>query len=114
MPLALIIVAILLAITGIKGNYQAVGQQFQTTFFTGDQGQAGFASWLGAILGLAIIFRLIQAPGAGKLFISLVLLAFLLNHAGQLQQVEKMAASLATPPTPPTTPTTPTPPSAGP
>jgi hypothetical protein len=106
MPIALIVAAILLAITGIKGNYQAVGTQFQTTFFGGADGQAGFAAWLGAIFGLAIIFRLIQAPGAGKLFISLVLLAFMLNHVQALKGIEGALKGATTPPTP-ATPATP-------
>lgn len=100
MPLALAIAAILLVLTAIKGNYAAVGAQFNSTFFgssttsTGPNGTStttatqGFLLWFGSILGIAVIFRIIQAPKAGELFIALLILVYFLQNNGILSNIE--------------------------
>lgn len=87
MPLALIIIAALLILTAIKGNYAAVGAEFNTTFF-GQGSQSGFLVWFGSILGLAVLFRVIQAPKAGELFIALLILVYFLQNNSVLTTIE--------------------------
>lgn len=92
MPLFLAIVAIFVILTAIKGNYQAVGQQAQQTFF-GSNGQSGFLVWFGSLLGLALVFRVINAPKAGELFIALLILVYFLQNQGVLATLESTVQS---------------------
>jgi len=87
MPLALIVIAFLLFMTGIKGNYAQVGTQFNQTFL-GTNGQQGFFVWFGSILAIAIVFRIIQAPRAGELFIALLMLVYFLKNDGILANID--------------------------
>lgn len=101
MPLALIIVAALVFLTGIKGNYAAVGAQFDTTFFGGaPTGNAaaspGFLAWFGAIFGISILFRVIGAPRAGELFLTLLILVYFIEHDSVLAEIQSAIAGLAT------------------
>lgn len=92
MPLALAALAVLLILTAIKGNYPAVGKQFNTTFF-GANGQAGFLLWFGSLLGLAFLFRIVRAPKAGELFIALLLAVYFLQNQGVLTNIENAIQS---------------------
>ena len=87
MPLALVLIALLLFVTAIRGNVAAAGAQFNQTFF-GSNGDSGFLKWAGSVIGLAVIFRLIQAPKAGEMFVALVLLVYLLTHSTVLSQID--------------------------
>lgn len=93
MPLFLAIIGILAVITAIKGNASAVGTQFNTTFF-GSTSQTGFIVWFGSILGIALIFRIIQAPKAGELFIALLILVYFLDNNGVLGNIETSLQSV--------------------
>lgn len=87
MPLALAITAILLIVIAVKGNVDTAGKLFNKTFF-GQNGKSGFLLWFGSIIGIAAIFRIIQAPRAGELFIALLVIVFFLQHNGILQQID--------------------------
>jgi hypothetical protein len=87
MPLALGIIALLIFVTAVKGNYAAVGAQFNETFITGSGQSPGFGTWAGSIIGLAIIFRAIQAPKAGELFIAIVILVYFLKNNNLLGSI---------------------------
>lgn len=87
MPIALIIVAAILFIVGVRGNYQDAGQLLNDTFY-GSNGQSGFLGWFGSIVGLAVLFRVIGAPRAGELFIALLLVVFVLQNPGVLAAIE--------------------------
>lgn len=95
MPLALITIAALLIMTGINGNYQAVGKQFEQDVMGGGQG-GGFVSFMVGIIGIATFFRVIGMPNAGKVFISLVIIVFLLKNANLLTAIENLAGGTAT------------------
>lgn len=87
MPLALAILGVLVLVTAVKGNYAAVGQEFNTTFFGSGSG-SGFLVWFGSVLGIAILFRLIQAPKAGEMFIALLIIVYFLQHDNILSTIE--------------------------
>ena len=88
MPVFLILIAVLLIVVGIKGNYPALGAQFDQTFFPNGSASGGFFTWFGSIFALAVIFRLIQAPKAGELFIGLLILVYFLQHNNVLTAIE--------------------------
>lgn len=94
MPLALFIAAALLILTAIKGNYAAVGAQFNTTFFSGDGKQSGFIVWFGSILGIAFLFRAIGTPRAGEAFIALLLIVYFIENNGVIGNIESALASV--------------------
>lgn len=98
MPLALGIIAILLIATAFKGNYKAVGAQFQETFFGSGTG-TGFLTWAASIIGLSIIFRAIQAPKAGELFLTLIILVYFLTHNTLLTSFSNAIGGVSTPQT---------------
>jgi hypothetical protein len=87
MPLALAILSIMLIVVAVRGNVQTAGELANETFF-GSNGNSGFLLWFGSIIGIAVIFRLIQAPRAGETFIALLVLVFFLKHNGIIQQID--------------------------
>lgn len=109
MPLALVIIAMLAILTGIKGNYQDVGTAFQQDVAS----KGGFIAWAGAIIGIALLFRMIQAPNAGRLFIALVLISFFLQNTTVISEIDAAITGAPTPTAPPSpTATSPAAPSA--
>jgi uncharacterized membrane protein HdeD (DUF308 family) len=86
MALALVAIAWLLVMTGINGNYTAVGNQMQADF-------PGFVNYLAGIIGIAVFFRLIDMPNAGRVFLILVLVAFLMQNTNVLTQLEAVTGS---------------------
>jgi hypothetical protein len=93
MPLALVIIAWVLIMTGIKGNYSQVGQQFQADVI--GNGTGGFLSFMFGIVGIAAFFRILDLPGAGKVFLGLVLLVYLLQNESVLTTLQTVLASAA-------------------
>src|SRR5208282_3605979 len=88
MALALVAIAWLLVMTGINGNYTAVGNQMQADF-------PGFVNYLAGIIGIAVFFRLIDMPNAGRVFLILVLVAFLMQNTNVLTQLESVTGTAA-------------------
>ena len=88
MALALVAIAWLLVMTGINGNYTAVGNQMQSDF-------PGFVNYLAGIIGIAVFFRLIDMPNAGRVFLILVLVAFLMQNTNVLTQLESVTGTAA-------------------
>src|SRR5271166_6466535 len=84
MPLALVILAAFLIMTGITGNYAKVGAQFQSDVM----GQGGFISFMEGIIGIAIFFRVIGMPNAGRVFLILVIGVYLLSNQGVLTALQ--------------------------
>lgn len=84
MPLALVILAALLIMVGVKGNYAQVGQQFQQDVL----GQGGYFRFVAGLIGIAVFFRLIGMPNAGKVFIILVLAAYLMENSNVLTSLQ--------------------------
>lgn len=89
MPLALVTLAAFLILVGIKGNYAQVGSQFQQDVM----GQGGYFQFLAGILGIAIFFRLIGMPNAGRVFLILVILVYLMQNKNVLSALENLSAS---------------------
>ena len=88
MALALVAIAWLLVMTGINGNYTAVGNQMQADF-------PGFVNYLAGLIGIAVFFRLIDMPNAGRVFLILVLVAFLMQNTSVLTQLEAIGNGTA-------------------
>lgn len=91
MPLALVVIAWILIMTGINGNYAALGQQFNNDVL----GQGGFFNFLVGIVGIAVFFRVVDMPNAGRVFIGLVILAYLLQNANVLTSLESVGTGVA-------------------
>jgi Flp pilus assembly pilin Flp len=88
MPLALIVLATLAFLTAIKGNFVEVGDAFQEDVVD------GFLPMGAGLVGLALVFSVIGAPGAGRVFISLVLIAYLLTNSTAIKSIESQLSSL--------------------
>ena len=94
MPLALVVIAVLLALIGIKGNYAEVGAQFESDVMpTG--GKGGFLQWMIGITGVAMLFRLIGMPRAGQVFIVLVILAWIMQNKNVLTALQNVSPSIS-------------------
>lgn len=78
MPLALMAIAIILIVTGIKGNQNDVAKQFETDF----TGATGFFVWIGAILLLGVTGRILNLPQAAKMLTTLIIAVFLISQNG--------------------------------
>lgn len=91
MPLALIVVAWILIMTGIRGDYAALGQSFSTDVMS----KGGFFNFGVGIVGIAAFFRLIGLPNAGRAFLILVIVAYLLQNQNVLTALEQVAAPSA-------------------
>jgi Flp pilus assembly pilin Flp len=90
MPLALIVFATLALLTALKGNFVEVGDAFQKDVVE------GFLPMGAGLVGLALVFSIIGAPGAGRVFISLVLVSYLLTNSTAIKAIESQLASLKT------------------
>lgn len=80
--------------TAINGEYANVGAAFEQDVMGNGQG-GGFLSFIVGIVGIAAFFRLIGMPNAGKVFIVLVILAYLLKNANVLTALESIGAPAA-------------------
>ena len=87
MPLALFLAAIMFGIIAVRGNYAEAGNLFNKTFFGAGSG-SGFLKWFGSMVAIAVIFRIIQAPKAGELFLTLLLIVYFLQNQGVIQAIE--------------------------
>jgi len=97
MPLALAIIAWVLVMTGIRGNYANVGKQFEADVVGNPPATSGsFLGFLVGIIGIAVFFRLIGAPEAGKVFLGLVLLVFLMQNANVFSALSSATSGSST------------------
>lgn len=82
MPLALLIIGVVLAVTAFRNTYKDVG-----TLLVGDlTGSGNFLVWIGAIavVGMAGYIQPLKYPS--RLFLALILLVMLLSNNGFFQQ----------------------------
>ncbi len=94
MPLALALLAWVLVMTGIRGNYADVGKQFEDDVVGNPPAASGsFLGFVIGITGIAVFFRLIGAPEAGKVFLGLVLLVFLMQNASVFTALSSAASN---------------------
>jgi hypothetical protein len=90
MPLALVIIGGFLVLTGIEGNYPDVGAAFNQDVLGQGQTGGGFFQFLVGILGIAVFFRLIGMPNAGRIFLVLVLLVYIMENPKVISALESV------------------------
>lgn len=93
MPLALIALAWLLVMTGINGNYTNVGNAFEQDVMGQGGSGGGFLNFLVGIVGIAVFFRMLGMPNAGRVFLILIIIVFILQNQGVLTALESLGAS---------------------
>jgi hypothetical protein len=93
MPLALLAIGALLVLIGLTGKESQLGDAFNQDVM----GQGGFLQFAIGLAGIAIFFRLLGMPNAGRFFLVLVLLVFLLQNSNVLTMLENVAAGSQTP-----------------
>src|SRR5271170_6612238 len=86
MPLVALALAWLTLMVGINGNYKQVAAQMQADL-------PGFFSLMVGILGIAAFFRLIDMPNAGRVFLVLVLIVYLMSNTQVLTSLENIGAT---------------------
>ncbi len=91
MPLALIAIAIMLFIAGVTGNYAQVGTQFQNDVMGAD-GKGSFLQFMIGIIGIGAFFRLIGMPNAGRFFLVLVLIVYLMKNSNAITALENVTS----------------------
>jgi hypothetical protein len=87
MAFFLIFLAAVMGISAVNGTVGTMFSQGKTDLFGNGTTNKGFLIWLGALLTIAAIARAIDLPQAGKAFIVLLILVFLLSNGGLLQQL---------------------------
>ena len=92
MPLALLIIGALLVMAGITGNFAALGTRFDDDVLGGD-GSKSFLQFAVGIAGIAIFFRLLGIPNAGRFFIVLVILVYLMQNSNVLNSLSNIGAA---------------------
>lgn len=92
MPIAFLAVAWLLVMTGIRGDYKDVGAAFSQDVI-GANGQGGFIQFGAGLIGIAVFFRLIGAPNAGKVFLGLVILVFMIQNPNILTALQSIGST---------------------
>ena len=95
MPLLLIVIGSLLIITGVNGQYAALGANFEQDVLGQGQTGGGFLNFMVGLTGLAVVFRLLDMPTAGKIFITLVLIVFIMENQGVLTALENIGQTAA-------------------
>jgi hypothetical protein len=104
MALALIIIGMVLGMAAINGTIAdnpktgapGLGTQINRDLF-GQNGQGGFLEWLLAIAVIAAIFKMVDLPGAGKLFVALVIVAYVIKNIDSLVGLPQAIQSLHAP-----------------
>lgn len=94
MPLALLAASWLLLMTGINGNYAEVGAQFETDVLNNGQG-GGFLAFMAGLVSISVFFRVIGLPNAGRVFLILVLVVFLLQNENVLTALQNIGGQVA-------------------
>lgn len=100
MPLAFLALAWLAVMTGINGNYSDVSAAFKQDV-TGANGQGGFIAFAAGVVSIGVFFRLIGLPSAGKVFLFLVILVYVIENNSQLlPALEAIGSGSTASPTP--------------
>src|SRR5208282_5097297 len=90
MPLALVALAAILFIIGVTGNYATAGALVEDDVL-GNPGP-GFLQFMIGIIGIGAFFRLIGMPNAGRVFLVLVILVYLMKNTNTITALENVAA----------------------
>src|SRR5271166_3938424 len=96
MPLALVALAAMLFIIGVTGNYATAGALVEDDVL-GNPGP-GFLQFMIGIIGIGAFFRLIGMPNAGRVFLMLVILVYLMKNTNTIAALENVAAGSSTSP----------------
>ena len=93
MPFAFLFFGVLILVTAIKGNQNALAAQVVKDF----TGSGKFFYWIGAIIILAAIGRAVDLPGASKMLITLIIVVYLVSQPGIFGQFSTGLAGVAAP-----------------
>ncbi len=96
MVVALLVIGIILGLAGINGQLPALGAQVKKDLLA-QGGQVGFIEWAGAILGVSIITKNLDMPEAGKLFMALIVIVYLLKNEQVITQAVTELKGLTSP-----------------
>lgn len=104
MPLVLLILAAMVIVVGLKGNFSAVAHQLDVDLLgepsaNGTPAGASFLLWIGAILFIAVVGKILNIPTASKLFMVLILCVYLVSNAGVFAQFDQAFAQVQSPAT---------------
>ena len=91
MPLALVALAAMLFIIGVTGNYDKAGALVEDDVM-GTPGP-GFLQFMIGIIGIGAFFRLIGMPNAGRVFLILVILVYLMKNSNVITALENVTAA---------------------
>jgi|SRR5271166_346745 len=91
MPLALVALAAMLFVIGITGNYATAGALVEDDVM-GNPGP-GFLQFMIGIVGIGAFFRLIGMPNAGRFFLILVILVYLMKNTNAIKALENVSAA---------------------
>src|SRR5271166_4411949 len=94
MPLALVALAAMLFIIGVTGNYDKAGALVEDDVM-GTPGP-GFLQFMIGIIGIGAFFRLIGMPNAGRVFLILVILVYLMKNTNAITALENVTAAAST------------------
>jgi hypothetical protein len=84
-PVFLIFIALIFGAAAVNGKVPELGQVTNATLF--GPPAPGLLKWVGAILVIAGLMSTIDLPGAGKAFIVLLIVAFVLGHGDLPEKV---------------------------
>jgi len=88
MPVFLIIVGMVLMMAAINSQIGALGSLAKRDLFgSGASGDYGFIIWAAAVIAIGAVLRAIDLPDAGRFLVALVIVAYLLGHAGIPTQI---------------------------
>src|SRR5271166_231117 len=94
MPLALVALAAMLFIIGVTGNYGTAGALVEDDVM-GSPGP-GFLQFMIGIIGIGAFFRLLGMPNAGRVFLILVILVYLMKNSNVITALENVTAAAST------------------
>ena len=89
MPLALVALAAMLFIIGVTGNYGTAGALVEDDVM-GNPGP-GFLQFMIGIIGIGAFFRLLGMPNAGRVFLILVILVYLMKNSNVITALENVS-----------------------
>jgi hypothetical protein len=98
MPVFILFVAAIFGLAAINGTVGTMFTQATKDMF-GDGQKKGCLVWVAAVLVIAAAMKTIDLPGAGKAFIVLLIIVFLLSgsNKGLLGQLETDIQGIGTP-----------------
>ena len=92
MAVFLIVFGLVLIMSAFNDTLAAFGKLASGDLF-GSGGKPGFLVWAGAILVVGAIFKMLDLPSAGKMLITLIIIAYLLGHTDITSKITSALSS---------------------